>query len=265
MTYKPLFCSISGLLLLLHASLVAADILDGGEVRFHGLVTDEGPRWTWQMASADPTWAVDTAQASTVADRLVFDLSARGSLPFLEGRLHQVADRGGPGFSPLITFSAQGQSFSLPDGGDTTRGRFRATVPVTNPETGKAVGQLEFTVEQGLAATLGVQDAPNAEVGITPGMALLTGGAVTQLPSDGLSSSLINRLSTLLLMTPGCGEGMSAVYQGRTWPQAVLASDRVSHIAAAYASSLSGFQLTLPQTDTPAHWQAHLSVTVTVQ
>lgn len=55
MTYKSLFCSVSGLLLLLYTALAAADILDGGEVRFHGLVTDEGPRWTWQMASDDQT------------------------------------------------------------------------------------------------------------------------------------------------------------------------------------------------------------------
>ncbi|EAR0120336.1 fimbrial protein, partial [Salmonella enterica] len=34
---------------LLCAGMAAADVLDGGEVRFAGRVTDEGPRWTWQL------------------------------------------------------------------------------------------------------------------------------------------------------------------------------------------------------------------------
>ncbi|EDY6081557.1 fimbrial protein, partial [Salmonella enterica] len=154
---------------LLCAGMAAADVLDGGEVRFAGRVTDEGPRWTWQLGASDQTWAVDTAGARTVANRLVFDLHARGALPFLEGRLHQVADQGGPGFSPQVTFSSQGQSLLLPQGGDTTRGRFQAAVPVTDPDTGRPVGQLAFTVEQGLAAAFGVQPATGG-AGMAPGL-----------------------------------------------------------------------------------------------
>ncbi|EAB9751732.1 fimbrial protein, partial [Salmonella enterica subsp. salamae] len=44
-----------------------------------------------------------------------------------------------------------------------------------------------------------------------------------------------------------------------------LADARVTHLAAAYASAVSGFELRLPAEGTPAQWQAGLSVTVTVQ
>lgn len=265
MTCKNVFHYTTGVALLLCTTLVSADILDGGEVRFRGQVTDEGPRWTWQMASSDQTWAVDTADAQVRAGHLVFDLSGKGHLPFLEGRLHQVAEAGGPGFSPVVTFSAHGAPLVLPEGGDTSRGRFRAAIPVTNPESGNVAGQLSFTLEQGLAASFGPQTEAGNTGTIVPGMSLLTGGAVTQLPPDGLSRGVVNRLSALLLMTRDWGNGMSAVSNGRVLSQSVLSSSGVTNIAAAYASSLSGFQLTLPVSDTPASWQARLGVTVTVQ
>lgn len=265
MMYKRLFYYAAWSFSLLYASVVAADALDGGEIRFHGQVTDEGPRWTWQVASSDQNWAVDTADSRTLSGKLIFDLSTKGELPFLVGRLHEVADQGGSGFSPLVSFSSQGQSFLLPDGGNTTQGRFKAAVPVTDPETGRSVGQLSFTVEQGLAATFGGQQASSTESGISPGMALLVGGVVTYLPTGGLSQGVMNHLSSLLLLTPGWDNGMSAVFNGRVLPQGLLSSSRVTNIATAYASVLSGFQLTLPADDTPAHWQARLSVTVTVQ
>lgn len=263
--YKRLFYYAAGLFSLLYASVVAADVLDGGEIRFHGEITDEGPRWTWQVASSDQNWAVDTADARTLSGQLVFNLSTKGMLPFLEGRLHETADQGGPGFSPLVSFSSQGQPFLLPDGGNTTQGRFKAEVPVTDPETGRLVGQLTFMVEQGLAATFSRQQVSGGDSGISPGMALLVGDIVTRLPTGGLSQGLMSRLSSLLLMTPGWSNGMSAAFNGQVQPQEVLSSSSVTNIAAAYASTLSGFQLTLPADNTPAHWQARLSVTVTVQ
>ncbi|HBA7618752.1 TPA: fimbrial protein, partial [Escherichia coli] len=33
--------------------LLRADILDGGEIQFNGFVTDEAPKWTWQISSPD--------------------------------------------------------------------------------------------------------------------------------------------------------------------------------------------------------------------
>lgn len=183
MMYKRLFDHAAGLFSLLYASVIAADILDGGEIRFHGEVTDEGPRWIWQVATSDQNWAVNTADARTLSGQLIFNLSTKGILPFLEGRLHEVADQDGPGFSPLVSFSSQGQSFLLPDGGNTTQGCFKASVPVTNPETGKSVGQLTFMVEQGLAATFGgqqVSSGGSAIGGISSSMALLVGAVVVK-------------------------------------------------------------------------------------
>lgn len=265
MTCKKIRSCATGLALLLYTALATADVLDGAEVRFLGRVTDEGPRWTWQVASADQTWAVDTADARTAGDQLVFNLANRGHLLFLEGRLYKVAESGGPGFSPLVTFSANGQPLMLPGGGDTSRGRFRAAVPAINPENGEVTGSLSFTLEQGLAASFGQPSGVNAISTGAPGMSLLTGGAVTQLPPDGLSGGLMNRLSSLLLMTQGWGAGMSAVSNGQVLSQSVLSAGNVTNIAAAYTSSLSDFQLTLPASDTPAFWQARLGVTVTVQ
>ncbi|MCF7465411.1 fimbrial protein, partial [Escherichia coli] len=35
-----------------------SSILDGGEVQFNGFVTDEAPKWTWQISTPDQRWAV---------------------------------------------------------------------------------------------------------------------------------------------------------------------------------------------------------------
>ncbi|EDQ5792124.1 fimbrial protein, partial [Salmonella enterica subsp. enterica] len=88
----------------------------------------------------------DTADARTESGQLVFDLRGKGSLPFLEGHLYEVAERGGPGFTPFITFSSNGQPFSVTAGGSTTAQHFRASVPVRNPENGHVAGQLSFTL-----------------------------------------------------------------------------------------------------------------------
>ncbi|HBE6106907.1 TPA: fimbrial protein, partial [Escherichia coli] len=62
-----------------------AVILDGGEIQFNGFVTDEAPKWTWQISSPDKTWAVDISDARTENGQLIFDLHHKGVLPFLEG------------------------------------------------------------------------------------------------------------------------------------------------------------------------------------
>lgn len=127
--YKSIISALAALALF-YSAAPRAGILDGGEIQFHGLVTDEAPKWTWQVGSPDQTWAVDTADARTESGQLVFDLRGKGSLPFLEGHLYEVAERGGPGFTPFITFSSNGQPFSVTAGGSTTAQHFRASVPV---------------------------------------------------------------------------------------------------------------------------------------
>ncbi|EFE3786441.1 F4 (K88) fimbria minor subunit FaeH [Escherichia coli] len=239
-----------------------ADILDGGEIQFNGFVTDEAPKWTWQINAPEQTWAVDTADARTDNGQLVFDLRDKGVLPFLEGHLHEVAERGGPGFTPFITFSSNGQVFAVVDGSGTTAQRFRASVPVRDPETGNVSGQLSFTLNQGMAVSAGRQEDGAS---VPAGMSLVSGQSVTDVQPKSLPQGLKARLSSLLLMNQNFGNGMNAVDNGQVISQGVLADGRVMNLAAAYASAVSDFELRLPAEGTPAAWQAALNVTVTVQ
>lgn len=91
--YKPFLSAIISVALF-YSAAPHADILDGGEIQFNGFVTDEAPKWTWQISSPDQRWAVDTADARTENGQLVFNLHDKGTLPFLEGHLHEVAERG---------------------------------------------------------------------------------------------------------------------------------------------------------------------------
>ncbi|EAC1210866.1 fimbrial protein [Escherichia coli] len=249
-------------IILLYSGMSRADILDGGEIQFHGFVTDEAPKWMWQIGSSEQSWAVDTADARTENGQLIFDLHDKGSLPFLEGHLLEVAERGGPGFTPFVSFSSNSQPFTVTDGNSTTAQHFRASVPVSNPENGQVTGQLYFTLNQGIAVSTGIQDDG---VSVPAGMSLLSGQSVTNVRSDSLPQELKNRLSSLLLMNQKFGGGMSAVDNGQVISQGVLSDGRVTNFAAAYASSVSDFELHLPAEGTPAQWQAKLNVTVTVQ
>ncbi|CUA13270.1 K88 minor fimbrial subunit protein FaeH [Escherichia coli] len=121
--YKSLLSALMTVALF-YSAAPRADILDGGEIQFNGFVTDEAPKWSWQISSPDQTWAVDTADARTENGQLVFDLREKGALPFLEGHLHEVAERGGPGFTPFITFSSNGQPFAVTEGGGLQRSVF---------------------------------------------------------------------------------------------------------------------------------------------
>ncbi|EBU9816017.1 F4 (K88) fimbria minor subunit FaeH [Salmonella enterica] len=259
--YKSLLSVIMSAALF-YSTALHADILDGGEIQFNGLVTDEAPKWTWQISSPDQTWAVDTADARTENGQLVFNLRNKGTLPFLEGHLHEVAERGGPGFTPFITFSSNGQSFSVTDGGGTTTQHFRASVPVRNPENGHVAGQLSFTLDQGMAVSAGRQEDG---VVLPAGMSLVNGQSVSGVQAGTLPQRLKSRLSALLMLNRGFGNGMSTADNGQVISQGVLADGRVTQLAAAYASAVSDFELRLPAENTPAQWQAGLSVTVTVQ
>lgn len=260
-SYKSLLSAIISVALF-YSAVSHADILDGGEIQFNGFVTDEAPKWTWQISSPDQTWAVDIADARTENGQLVFNLRDKGILPFLEGHLHEVAERGGPGFTPFITFSSNGQPFAVKEGSGTTAQRFRASVPVRDPATGNVSGQFSFTLNQGMAVSAGRQE-DGASVPV--GMSLVSGQSVTDVQSGTLPQGLKARLSSLLLMNQNFGNGMNAVDNGQVISQEVLADGRVMNLAAAYASVVSDFELRLPAEGTPAAWQAGLNVTVTVQ
>ncbi|EIS3328321.1 F4 (K88) fimbria minor subunit FaeH [Escherichia coli] len=239
-----------------------AVILDGGEIQFNGFVTDDAPKWTWQISSPDKIWAVDISDARTENGQLIFDLRHNGVLPFLEGHLYEVAERGGPGFTPFITFSSNGQPFTVTEGDGTTAQHFRASVPVRDPETGNVSGQLFFTLNQGMAVSAGRQED---EASIPAGMSLVSGQSVVNVQPGSLPQKLKDRLTSLLLMNQNFGNGMNAVDNGQVISQGVLADGRVMNLAAAYASTVSDFELRLPADGTPAAWQAGLNVTVTVQ
>lgn len=245
-----------------YSAQLQSETLDGGEIVFNGFVTDEAPKWTWQVASPDQTWAVDVADARNENGELIFDLRDKGVFPFLEGHLHQVAERGGPGFTPFISFSSGGQVFSLEEGGSTTSQVFRATVPVHSTQSNSAIGQLAFTLEQGMGVTSGFQEEGATLPG---GMSLISGESVSNVEAGTLSPGLKSRLSNLLMMNNGFGKGMSATGNGLVISQGVLAEGRIMQLAAAYASTVSNFELRLSAENTPSEWQAGLNVTVTVQ
>lgn len=244
-----------------YSVLLNAEILDGGEIQFEGYVTDEAPKWTWQVTSSNQFWSVDTADARQENNELVFNLKDKGELPFLEGHLFSVAERGGGGFIPLITFSSAGMPFIINEGNSNTQ-TFRAQVPVTNTSDGKEVGRLSFTLVQGLAVSIGTQVD---SISVPAGMALINGNTVANAQSSTLNESIKSRLSSLLLMNNGFSADMSAIDSGRVLNQNVLTDGRLMNLAAAYASSISDFELRFPVDDTPSQWQAKIAVTVTVQ
>ncbi|EBO5437979.1 fimbrial protein [Salmonella enterica] len=259
--YKTIISTLT-MVTLFYSAIPRAEILDGGEIQFYGFVTDESPKWTWQVSSYEQSWSVDIADARTESGQLIFDLRNKGALPFLEGHLYEVAERGGPGFTPFITFSSAGQPFSVKDGESTAAQHFRASVPVHDPENGNVAGRLFFTFNQGMAVSVGTQMEGTS---LPAGMSLVSGQSVTKVYSETLPQGLKNRLSSLLLMNKGFGDGMSANDNRQVISQGVLADGRVMNIAAAYASVVSDFELQLPSEGTPSRWQAGLNVTVTVQ
>lgn len=259
--YKSIFFTLMTVFLFYYSASHAAS-LDGGEIQFNGFITDDAPKWTWQISTLSQVWDVDSADARTENGMLIFDLRDKGAFPFLEGHLHEVAERGGAGFTPFISFSSNGQSLTVTEGSSSSAQHFRASVPVRDPEAGRVLGQLSFTLNQGMAVSSGIQED---RIFVPAGMSLVSGESVTKVRSDSLPQRLKNRLSSLLVMNRYFGNGMSAVDNGLVINQNVLADSRVMNLAASYASDVSDFELMLPAEGTPATWQAGLNVTVTVQ
>lgn len=176
---------------LFYAASPRADVLDGGEIQFNGFVTDDAPKWTWQVATPEQSWAVDIADARAQGGQLVFDLREKGALPFLEGYLHTVAERAGPGFTPVISFSSAGQPFMVTAGDSVHAQHFRASVPVRDPRSGHDIGQLFFTLDQGMAVSAGRQE----EGALLPaGMSLVNGQSVTKAFPSALPQGVDGRV-----------------------------------------------------------------------
>jgi hypothetical protein len=257
------------LLLCCTASSTFAAVLDQGELQFSGYVIDEAPRWLWQVASPDQVWDVDVADAHLDAQgNQVFSLQDKGPLAFLEGHLKKVADRGGAGMTPVISFSSEGTPLTpVTGGGSAQDARLRTSVAVHNAQTGELIGQLSFTLEQGMVLAQGgalpaLEGGTDRKLGLS-GMALVSGdGAQT---AD-IPTSLMSRLAVLMGMNNGVeSAAIPLTWQGEHIARQVLADSHVPLLAAAYASQLSNFTLSWPQDKVPSRWRASLSVTVTLR
>lgn len=264
MSRTGLFC----LVLCCSGVPAVAAVLDQGDVEFSGVVIDEAPRWTWQIASPDQVWNVDVDDARTDAQgNQVFNLNDKGTLPYLEGHLKEVAVQGGAGMTPVISFMSDGAPLQMVAGeGGSQDTQFRAQVTVHNADTGEPAGQLSFTLEQGLVLTQGknqlTADTAPRNLGLS-GLALVTGDGGMR---GDVPTSLMNRLVALVRMNRGSeAAGIPISWSGERVPLQVLSDTHVHYLAAAYASQLSGFTLSWPQEKVPSTWRASLGVTVTLR
>lgn len=257
--YFKYLIQILSIAILFHFSNVRANIIDGGEIQFNGSVSDESPKWKWQINSPSQSWAVNTGNARLENGVLIFDLREKGVFPFLEGHLNEIAERGGPGFIPMITFSSAGQPLSVIKGGNSTSQHFRACVPVSGSDSKKLAGKFCFTVEQAMAINLG----PQQEFSMPVGVSFVSGHSVTNVQPKSLPDRLTARLSSLLLMNKG--SSVTILNKEKTINQEVLANSRLMNFSTAYASELSDFELRLPIDEKPSQWHVKLNVTVTIQ
>ncbi|MCX8980935.1 fimbrial protein [Citrobacter portucalensis] len=245
------------LLNLFSFSAMAADVAQG-DVDFSGYVIDRVPRWTWQIATPDQQWNIDVADSRDDGKgNQLFSLTHKGTLPFLEGYLKEVAERGHVGMLPKIVFSSAGVPLNFTDGGPDSA-HARVFVPVLNADTGEAIGRLSFVLEQGMMVAQGSTARPEDRY---PG---LSGAALTN--SDVHSPGLTQRLLSLLAMNRGSeAAGIPVQIQASPVTPLVLSDSRVTYLAASWASQLSDFSLSWPQEKLPSRWRATLSVMVTMQ
>lgn len=238
-----------------------ASYIDGGEIRFQGLVTDNMPKWSWRVSSPEQFWDVDIRDARKEGDELIFNLKNRRTIPFIEGHLYEVASHGGANLTPYVTYSSGKQPLFSIDGGNTTRQLFRASIPVWDLDKNKKAGSLEFTIEQALAITSRVQKENSL---LTKGMFLVSGENISEVNPDRLSPELLNTLSELLMMNKNYGNEMSVTKQSKVIPQRIILDGRVKNIAAAFSSVLSDFELHFQPEMVPRRWHATLNVTIEV-
>lgn len=253
------------LLLTLSTSAAVAAVVDSGEILFHGMVKDNAPRWSWQIATPAQYWDINAEEG--VVDpqgNQLFNLNHKGTLPFLEGHLKEVATQGGPGMIPQISLSSAGGPLQQLPSNTTSAQRYRTSVPVFNADSGEVVGQLSFVFEQGLVVARGQKARLPVFEQLDHQMALVAGDTVQDPRPDMLSPSLSARLSELIARNSGRSVVGVPALGSRVVNQSILGNSHVRGIAAAYASQLSDFTLQWPQDKVPARWKATLNVTVMV-
>ncbi|MGN5174664.1 hypothetical protein [Aeromonas sp. 102P] len=93
-----------------------------GKLDFAGVIVDKTPAWEWQIPTdsqekAKKDFDVDVKEAYRSKDddeKLVWDLAARGPLPFLQGRLTPLLSHGQVGVTPEITVAGNVVDWATP-------------------------------------------------------------------------------------------------------------------------------------------------------
>lgn len=253
------------LLLILFWNTASAGVVDSGEIHFRGIVKDNAPRWTWQIATPAQYWDINIEDGVIDSQgNQVFNLNHKGTLSFLEGHLKDVATQGGSGMIPVISLSSSGQPLQRLAGGSTSAQSYQTSVPVFNADSGEIVGQLNFVFEQGLVVARGRETRLPAFDQLDHHMVLVAGNTVQAPHPATLSPSLAARLSELIASNSGRSVIGIPTLASRVVSQSLLSNPHVRNIAAAYASQLSEFTLQWSQDKVPTRWKATLNVTVQV-
>lgn len=233
-----------------------SNVLDGGEVRFHGFVVNDSPKWLWRIASPEQMWNIDIDDAQKDGDLLVFDINNIKDLPFLEGYLQDTVERGGPGLTPTITYSSEGARLNEYYSRDLGR---ILSIPVRDTDSNKVVGNLSFSIEEGMA--IHSNDLKNNK--LPRGMSLLRLDR-NESYYESISPKLIEKLSILLGYSKQNKEHSFRGYNGNVFDTDVLMDSGFMNFTASYASFLSNFKLYVSMKNTPKKWRAKLNVTVSV-
>lgn len=238
------------------SSFSNSNALDGGEIRFHGFVVSDVPKWLWRIASPEQEWILNIDEARKEDGKLVFDINNVKTLPFFEGYLQDIAERGGPGLTPTITYSSEGVMLNREYGNHLGE---VLSIPVRDYHSNYVVGKLSFIIEEGMAISTGNLKDDKIPRGVS--LILLD---KHKLYINTPSQKLMERLSMLLSLSQKKQGDFFTHYNGKVFDIDILSDSRVVNFIAAYASFLSGFKLYISSDYLPSKWRASLTITVTV-
>ncbi|EFR2206997.1 hypothetical protein HZM62_004128 [Salmonella enterica] len=245
---------------------VNASVIDQSEVEFSGYVIEESPRWLWNVNNSHYVWDVDVDNAKIdTRGWQIFNLEEKGKVNIIEGYLKKIAQNGGVGMTPEITFSSDGKVI-YSNWGDFNKNS-KTHIPVKNAITGEIIGELSFTIDDALVVAQGSMVKPDFNdvqyVKQIQGIAVVRdGGSVYKE----LSSDQKNTLISLLQKNENSiNADFSFSFKGEKLAKSVLSDNSYTLIASAYSCQLSDFELSWPQEKIPTLWQARLTVSVTIQ
>ncbi|GAL14516.1 hypothetical protein JCM19233_5528 [Vibrio astriarenae] len=135
-----------------HASFVTSpDGSFGATLNFNGTIVDTNPDWAYQLDPSAEALARDwetTQNAGLVQSdgTLVFDFTAKGHIPFVQGYIESAASQGGVGLSPVVTITTSTGEVevigpNMPQGGITD-----VVLDVTEGTGGDQVASLQMQI-----------------------------------------------------------------------------------------------------------------------